>query len=191
MRSKESARAGAGLSSLEPALAGPAEPTSDGSADSGPVDAVLEGGTSRGATEAPAGGSTDPEAARSAGPAPAGSAVSATVRSALSGPVAAGEEADAEVADEAARAGGAAPATRGRLGLDVVGVGVCGGLTTFSSFTVEVVDRVARGRWPLAVAYVAVSLAGGFGAFLAGEAGVGRWRHRRRSGRGWQEPGAW
>jgi len=118
-------------------------------------------------------------------------AVSATVGSALSVPVAAGEEADAEVADEAARSAGSAPAVGRRLGLDVVGVGVCGGLTTFSSFTIEVVDRVARGRWPLAVAYVAVSLAGGFGAFLAGEAGVGRWRHRRRSGRGWQEPGAW
>ena len=191
MRSAGSARAGAGSSSLEPALAGPAEPTSDGSAGSGPVDAVLEGGAPRGATESPTGGSADPEAARSAGPAPAGSAVSAPVGSALSGPVVAGEEADAEVADEATRSAGSAPAVGRRLGLDVVGVGVCGGLTTFSSFTAEVVDRVARGRWPLAVAYVAVSLAGGFGAFLAGEAGVGRWRHRRRSGRGWQEPGAW
>jgi CrcB protein len=105
--------------------------------------------------------------------------------------VAAAEEAVAEVAGEAARSAGAAPARRRRLGLDVVGVGVCGGLTTFSSFTVEVVDRVARGRWPLALAYVASSLAGGFGAFLAGGAGVGRWRHRRRSGRGWQESGAW
>ena len=74
----------------------------------------------------------------------------------------------------AVRAGGGAldagRRSRRDVVLDVVGVGVCGGLTTFSTFTVEVVDRLARGRWALGVAYVVVSLAAGAGAFLLGEA---------------------
>lgn len=51
---------------------------------------------------------------------------------------------------------------------DALGVGFCGGLTTFSTLAVEVVDLMDRGRTPLALAYVSASLLAGLLAFVAG-----------------------
>jgi len=87
--------------------------------------------------------------------------------------------------------------SRRDVGLDVIGIGVCGGLTTFSTFTVEVVDRVADGRWALGVAYVVVSVAVAAGAFLLGEAVAGGRVAGIREGEAGPdaaagtEPGAW
>jgi CrcB protein len=58
---------------------------------------------------------------------------------------------------------------------DALGVGFCGGLTTFSTLTVEVVDLADRGRAALAVAYVAASAVAGVAAFVVG----GRLAERR------------
>jgi len=51
--------------------------------------------------------------------------------------------------------------------------GVLGGYTTFSTFSVDAVQLVEAGRWPLAVAYVLVSVLGGLAAVVLG-LGVGR-----------------
>jgi fluoride exporter len=56
----------------------------------------------------------------------------------------------------------------GPAAADALGVGFCGGLTTFSTLAVEVVDLVERGRTPLALAYVAASLVVGLVAFVVG-----------------------
>ena len=53
--------------------------------------------------------------------------------------------------------------------VDAIGVGFCGGLTTFSTLAVEAVDLDQRGRPGLAAAYVAISVVGGVAAFLAGD----------------------
>jgi CrcB protein len=45
-----------------------------------------------------------------------------------------------------------------------VGTGFCGGLTTFSTFAVEVVDLAERGEGTVAAAYLLVSVAVGIGA---------------------------
>jgi len=50
----------------------------------------------------------------------------------------------------------------------LLGVGVLGGFTTFSSFTLELVNMTQRGEWWAAAAYVAVSVAGAFAALLGG-----------------------
>lgn len=52
-----------------------------------------------------------------------------------------------------------------RLGL---GVGVLGGFTTFSSFSMEFALMIERGAMPQAAIYVAVSLVAGFAALFAG-----------------------
>lgn len=41
----------------------------------------------------------------------------------------------------------------------LLGTGFCGALTTFSTFQVELIELARHGRWPLAVAYLAASLA--------------------------------
>jgi CrcB protein len=51
--------------------------------------------------------------------------------------------------------------------------GVLGGYTTFSTFSVDAVQLVEAGRWPLAVAYLLVSVVGGLAAVVLG-LGVGR-----------------
>ena len=51
--------------------------------------------------------------------------------------------------------------------------GVLGGYTTFSTFSVDAVQLVEAGRWPLAVAYVLLSVLGGLAAVVLG-LGVGR-----------------
>lgn len=56
----------------------------------------------------------------------------------------------------------------GPAAVDALGVGFCGGLTTFSTLASEVVDLMDRGRASLALAYVAASLVAGLLAFVAG-----------------------
>lgn len=50
----------------------------------------------------------------------------------------------------------------------LLGVGVLGGFTTFSSFALEFAVFIQRGQIGLAALYVAVSLAAGFAALFAG-----------------------
>lgn len=47
-------------------------------------------------------------------------------------------------------------------------VGVCGGLTTFSTFSLDAYVLIARADWWLAAAYVAGSVALSIGALIAG-----------------------
>ena len=49
-----------------------------------------------------------------------------------------------------------------------VGVGVCGTLTTFATLQLELLRMLDGGRWALALAYAAVSLAGGLAAVRLG-----------------------
>lgn len=46
--------------------------------------------------------------------------------------------------------------------------GVLGGFTTFSAFAVDVVALADAGRWPVAVGYLLVSVAGGLAAVVGG-----------------------
>jgi fluoride exporter len=50
----------------------------------------------------------------------------------------------------------------------LIGVGFCGGLTTFSTFSMDAVLLVERGQWALAAAYVAASVILALGAFALG-----------------------
>jgi CrcB protein len=61
-----------------------------------------------------------------------------------------------------ARGGGAESA---RL---LLGVGVLGGFTTFSAFSLEVVSLAQRGAFGLAALYIGASLIGGIGALFLG-----------------------
>lgn len=49
-----------------------------------------------------------------------------------------------------------------------VGVGLLGGFTTFSAFSLEVVLMVQRGQWPLGLGYILVSVLGAVLALFAG-----------------------
>jgi fluoride exporter len=46
--------------------------------------------------------------------------------------------------------------------------GFCGGFTTFSTFSLETIQLLRLGAWPIALAYVCASNALGFGAILLG-----------------------
>jgi CrcB protein len=61
--------------------------------------------------------------------------------------------------------------TVGRHGL---ATGFCGGLTTFSTFSVELARFQRDGRTGLAVAYLTASLVTGYAAFVAGRRGTRR-----------------
>jgi fluoride exporter len=47
-------------------------------------------------------------------------------------------------------------------GFLLFGTGFCGGYTTFSTFSLEAVEAVQRGRWDLAAVYIGTSVVGGF-----------------------------
>lgn len=57
-----------------------------------------------------------------------------------------------------------------------LGTGLCGGLTTFSTFQLELLRMIDRGDLVLAVAYVAASLLAGFAGVMIGTATVRRAR---------------
>jgi fluoride exporter len=63
----------------------------------------------------------------------------------------------------------------GRLSLPFWAIGVLGSLTTFSTFSIEVVRLVDDGAPGVALAYVIVSLVGGLGCALVGDR-LGRYR---------------
>ncbi len=62
--------------------------------------------------------------------------------------------------------------TDGRIALLAV-TGLCGGFTTFSTFSAQSVDLIAQGQWLTAAAYIAASLILCLGATFAGIA-IGR-----------------
>lgn len=50
----------------------------------------------------------------------------------------------------------------------LIGVGMLGGFTTFSSFSLDTIALIQRGQPGLAASYVAISLTAGFGALFLG-----------------------
>lgn len=63
----------------------------------------------------------------------------------------------------------AAPVSPGRLGnlrMPLLGIGLCGGLTTFSALSWELFDLLEQGSVALALVYATVSLALGLGALV-------------------------
>ena len=57
----------------------------------------------------------------------------------------------------------------------LVGTGLCGGLTTFSTFAVEVADLLRHDDSAVGLAYLAASVVGGLAAFRSGRtAGMAR-----------------
>ena len=50
-------------------------------------------------------------------------------------------------------------------GFLLLGIGFCGGYTTFSTFSLEVAEAIQKGRWDLAALYAGTSVVGGFIAF--------------------------
>ena len=46
----------------------------------------------------------------------------------------------------------------------LLGTGLCGGLSTFSTMQVEILKMISAGAWGLAVAYAAVSIVAGYAA---------------------------
>lgn len=63
--------------------------------------------------------------------------------------------------------------TRSELSIPLVGVGVCGALTTFGGLAEEVWAMMSGGRWAEAFGYLAVSLVLGL-TLAAGGMGAGR-----------------
>jgi len=67
----------------------------------------------------------------------------------------------------------AATLARGAAGENTrlaLGVGVLGGFTTFSAFSLETVSLIARGQVTAALAYIAASVLGALAALYAGQA---------------------
>lgn len=61
----------------------------------------------------------------------------------------------------------------------LLGTGVCGGLSTFSTMQVELLKMISAGDWGLAAGYAAASIAGGYAALHLATALVRRARVRR------------
>ena len=63
----------------------------------------------------------------------------------------------------------------------LLGTGVCGGLSTFSTMEVEILKMISAGDWGLAVGYAAASIAAGYAALHLATAMVRRVRMRTPS----------
>jgi CrcB protein len=61
----------------------------------------------------------------------------------------------------------------------LLGTGVCGGLSTFSTMQVEILKMISAGAWGLALGYAAASIAAGYVAVHVATALVRRARVRR------------
>ena len=61
----------------------------------------------------------------------------------------------------------------------LLGTGVCGGLSTFSTMQVEILKMISAGDWGLAVGYTAASVVAGYAALHLATALVRRARVRR------------
>lgn len=57
---------------------------------------------------------------------------------------------------------------RGHPGILLLGVGLCGGFTTFSTLAMELSELIDSRRWDLALGYGLCSLVGGWLAFVGG-----------------------
>jgi len=60
----------------------------------------------------------------------------------------------------------------------LLGTGVCGGLSTFSTMQVEILEMISAHAWVLAVGYAAASIAAGYAAIQVATAMVRRVRVR-------------
>ena len=65
----------------------------------------------------------------------------------------------------------------------LLGTGVCGGLTTFSTMQVELVKMISAGAWGLAAGYAAASVVTGYAALHLATALVRRAQVRGKGGR--------
>ena len=63
----------------------------------------------------------------------------------------------------------------------LLGTGLCGGLSTFSTMQVEILKMIEAHAWGLAVAYAAASIAAGYAAIYLATAIVRRVRVRVRA----------
>ena len=61
----------------------------------------------------------------------------------------------------------------------LLGTGLCGGLSTFSTMQVEILKMISAGAWGLAAGYTAASIAAGYAAIHLATAMVRRVRVRR------------
>ena len=61
----------------------------------------------------------------------------------------------------------------------LLGTGLCGGLSTFSTMQVEILKMISADAWGLAVSYAAASVAAGYAAIYLATALVRRVRVRR------------
>jgi CrcB protein len=61
----------------------------------------------------------------------------------------------------------------------LLGTGICGGLSTFSTMQVEILKMISTGDWGLAAGYAAASIAAGYAALHLATALVRRVRVRR------------
>ncbi|HEY6493489.1 MAG TPA: fluoride efflux transporter CrcB [Trebonia sp.] len=61
----------------------------------------------------------------------------------------------------------------------LLGTGICGGLSTFSTMQVEILKMISAGDWGLAAGYAAASIAAGYAALHLATALVRRVRVRR------------